>query len=147
VGADDHPFVSALHEDIRENRLAAPALSFNGSLFGVTALDHGNIVQHLYVHRSKFKGLEFIVAGFQIVQNGLLGYNFAIALEGYPIVGENLIELVDIRALDCICEVVFGLLKSVGNAPIVRRRLAGLGQNESNAYAGEQNHSYELFHL
>jgi hypothetical protein len=64
VGADDHPFLSALDENIHPTPLAARVLPSVGSLFGDTALHHGNIVQHLHVHRSNFKGLEFMVAGF-----------------------------------------------------------------------------------
>ena len=66
MGADHHPFVFALHENIDPTSVAARVLAAVGSLFGDSALDHGNIAQHLHVHRSDFKGLELTVAGFQI---------------------------------------------------------------------------------
>jgi hypothetical protein len=68
VGADDHPFVSALNANIHKTPVAASVLPVVASLFGDSALEHGNIVEHLHVHRSNFKGLEFMLAGFQIVQ-------------------------------------------------------------------------------
>jgi hypothetical protein len=61
VGADDHPFVSALHENIHKAPVAAGVLPSVGSLFGESGLDHGNIVQHLHVHRSNLKRLELMV--------------------------------------------------------------------------------------
>jgi len=66
VGADDCPFVSALYENIHPAPVAARVLSSVGSLFGDSGLDHGDIVQHLHVHRSNLKGLESMIAGFQI---------------------------------------------------------------------------------
>lgn len=72
-GADDHPFVSALHENIHPTSVAAGVLPSVGSLFGDTALDHSNVVKHLHVHGSNFKGLEFVVAGFQIAQKAFAG--------------------------------------------------------------------------
>jgi hypothetical protein len=44
MGTDDHPFVSALYEHIHPTPVAAGVLPQVGSLFGDSALDHGNIV-------------------------------------------------------------------------------------------------------
>jgi hypothetical protein len=52
VGADGYPFVSALHENIHSTPFAARVLPSVGSLFGHSALDQGNIVQHFHVPKN-----------------------------------------------------------------------------------------------
>ena len=50
--AHDHPFACALLEDIGPNTLTAIVFSVPDPLFGDTAMGHGNIAEHLHVHRS-----------------------------------------------------------------------------------------------
>src|SRR5271166_730225 len=48
--ADNQPLTIALHEHVGPNPFPAGVFSISGALFGVTALDHGDVSQHLYLH-------------------------------------------------------------------------------------------------
>src|SRR5206468_12311948 len=65
-GAHDHPFVSALLEEIHKNKLTANVFSIVKPFFGDAGLDYGHIAEHLHIHRSNFKRQEFVLAGFKI---------------------------------------------------------------------------------
>lgn len=48
-------------------------MSFPSSIVFIldTGLNHGNIAECLHIHRSQFKGDEFVLAGFEIVEKAL----------------------------------------------------------------------------
>jgi len=100
-------------------------------------VNRGNIAEHLDVHRPKLKRLEFILAGFQIRQDGLFGHNPPGEPDGLPVISEHLIEPVDIGSNQGIPMVLRVLLKSLDNARIFGRRLGRVGRNQSSAYASE----------
>src|SRR5215469_15600581 len=66
VLALDYPFGVALLEKIHPNKLTADIFSVAGPLFLDSGTGHGNIAEHMNVHRPKFKRLKFVVAGLKI---------------------------------------------------------------------------------
>src|SRR6266481_1369998 len=117
--AHDHPFVSALLEEIHKNKLTANVFSIVKPFFGDACLDYGHIAEHLHIHRSNFKRQEFVLAGFKIAYKALLSENFARGIDGCPIVGIDLVELVDIAGHHCISCILCELLHSLNNGRIL----------------------------
>src|SRR5215469_18005626 len=110
LGADGHPLISALGEDIHPHPSAAAVFSVGHALFGVTPLYHGNLAQDLNVHGSELEGLELGLPGLHICHVALLRGLLAIVAEARPIVGEDLTELFGIAGLHGIRPIMFELL-------------------------------------
>jgi len=66
LGADDHPFVSALREEVHPNEFAPAVRSASAAPFGGIALNHGDVAQHRHAHGSDCKALKFGLTGFQV---------------------------------------------------------------------------------
>jgi hypothetical protein len=111
-GAHGHPSACALLEEIHPNTVTANVFSVPDPFVGDAAMDYRNIAEHLHVNRSKFMRHKFVLAGFKALQNCLPIDHPARGCDCCPIVGIDLIELVDIDGHQCIAHLPFDLLDS-----------------------------------
>src|SRR5580658_4980168 len=109
--ADDYPLAVALNKYVHPRIFPAGVFSVGaGALFSVGALHDRYASQHLYIHGTKFEGLELKLSGFHVRQMALLRFLGAIVANAHPIIGEDLTDFVSITYFRRISPIVFKLL-------------------------------------
>jgi len=128
--------------------VSGAALSVRGPLLVDTALDHGNIAEHLDILRSKLTAVELVLAAFEILEVARLRDGLAGIVLLYPVIGKDLTELVDIERHHGAHPVAFDLFDRLGNALVVRGRPGWLSEHRIHGYAADQNQNSlrECFH-
>ena len=120
-GAHDHPLSCAFLEEVHIDTLTAHIFSVPDSLFVNGAMGYGNVAEHLHVDWSKFVGDELVRAGFEIGENLLLGDDLAGAADDRPVIGVDLIELVDVDGHHCVAHVASDFLDRGNIAWVIER--------------------------
>jgi hypothetical protein len=112
IGAHEHPFSCTLLEEIHINKLNANVFSIRDPLFGDSAMAYGNIAEHLHIDRSEFMRHEFVLAGFNRLQNALLSDDLARGSDDFEIVRVDPIELLNIDVHGRVPDFLLDLLDS-----------------------------------